>query len=539
MNTARFNYRRRPAREVRIGSLSMGGRNPVRVQSMTNTPTSDVEASADQSERIIRAGGELVRLTTQGVREAEAIGRVRDVLRAHGYDTPLVADVHFNRNAAWTAAANCEKVRINPGNFADAARTFKKLEFTDAEYTAELERVESVLIPFLEECRRHGTALRLGINHGSLSDRIMSRYGDSPEGMTHSAMEYLRICRKAGFNDVVISMKSSNPVVMVEAVRRLAEAMDAEGMDYPLHLGVTEAGDGSVARIKSAVGIGTLLAEGLGDTVRVSLSEAPEAEIPVAKALVEYVCARARAIPVPVPETEPEFACRRAASPLFDGVMAIAGNHISIAPDWHRADTEESPVLYPDDKPVILSTASLNIPGALQSWAARFITMGGKNPIVLEVEYADSSLEYVQLKAAADLGPVLLNGYGNAIHIVAPMNTADTELDILQSARLRFSKTEYIACPGCGRTMFDLQGTLAKVKEATSHLTGLKIGVMGCIVNGPGEMADADYGYVGAAAGRISLYRNKECVEKNIPQEEAIPRLITLIKADGRWHDPA
>lgn len=539
MNTARFNYRRRPAREVRIGSLSMGGRNPVRVQSMTNTPTSDVEASADQSERIIRAGGELVRLTTQGVREAEAIGRVRDVLRAHGYDTPLVADVHFNRNAAWTAAANCEKVRINPGNFADAARTFKKLEFTDAEYTAELERVESVLIPFLEECRRHGTALRLGINHGSLSDRIMSRYGDSPEGMTHSAMEYLRICRKAGFNDVVISMKSSNPVVMVEAVRRLAEAMDAEGMDYPLHLGVTEAGDGSVARIKSAVGIGTLLAEGLGDTVRVSLSEAPEAEIPVAKALVEYVCARARAIPVPVPETEPEFACRRAASPLFDGVMAIAGNHISIAPDWHRADTEESPVLYPDDKPVILSTASLNIPGALQSWAARFITMGGKNPIVLEVEYADSSLEDVQLKAAADLGPVLLNGYGNAIHIVAPMDTADTELDILQSARLRFSKTEYIACPGCGRTMFDLQGTLAKVKEATSHLTGLKIGVMGCIVNGPGEMADADYGYVGAAAGRISLYRNKECVEKNIPQEEAIPRLITLIKADGRWHDPA
>lgn len=539
MNTARFNYRRRPAREVRIGSLSMGGRNPVRVQSMTNTPTSDVEASADQSERIIRAGGELVRLTTQGVREAEAIGRVRDVLRAHGYDTPLVADVHFNRNAAWTAAANCEKVRINPGNFADAARTFKKLEFTDAKYTAELERVESVLIPFLEECRRHGTALRLGINHGSLSDRIMSRYGDSPEGMTHSAMEYLRICRKAGFNDVVISMKSSNPVVMVEAVRRLAEAMDAEGMDYPLHLGVTEAGDGSVARIKSAVGIGTLLAEGLGDTVRVSLSEAPEAEIPVAKALVEYVCARARAIPVPVPETEPEFACRRAASPLFDGVMAIAGNHISIAPDWHRADTEESPVLYPDDKPVILSTASLNIPGALQSWAARFITMGGKNPIVLEVEYADSSLEDVQLKAAADLGPVLLNGYGNAIHIVAPMDTADTELDILQSARLRFSKTEYIACPGCGRTMFDLQGTLAKVKEATSHLTGLKIGVMGCIVNGPGEMADADYGYVGAAAGRISLYRNKECVEKNIPQEEAIPRLITLIKADRRWHDPA
>ena len=539
MPADKFNYRRRASRPVRIGSLWLGGDNPVRVQSMTNTPTADVQACVEQSERIIEAGGELVRLTTQGVREAECIGRVREALRAKGYDTPLVADVHFNRNAAFTAARNCEKVRINPGNFADAARTFKHLEYTDAEYEAELERIREILVPFLDLCRQQGTAIRLGINHGSLSDRIMSRYGDSPEGMTHSAMEYLRICREAGFDDVVISMKSSNPVVMVEAVRRLVEAMDAEGMDYPLHLGVTEAGDGQEARIKSAVGIGTLLAEGLGDTVRVSLAEAPEAEIPVAKALVDYVCGRAGAAPVPEPACEPEFAERRQPSPYFDGVKAITGNGLSIGPDWHRATAESEPALFDDDKPVVLTTSSANVPGALQSWIARFIALGGTNPVVLEVEYADTSLADVQLKAAADLGPVLLNGYGSAIRIIAPMDMADTELNILQSARLQFSKTEYIACPGCGRTLFDLQGTLARVKAATSHLKGLKLGVMGCIVNGPGEMADADYGYVGAAAGRVSLYRGKECIEKNIPQAEALDRLIALIKADGRWADPA
>lgn len=538
MPADKFNYRRRRSRPVRIGSLWLGGDNPVRVQSMTNTPTDDVRACVEQSERIIGAGGEMVRLTTQGVRQAESIGRVREGLRAKGYDVPLVADVHFNRNAAFTAASNCEKVRINPGNFADAARTFKKLEYTDEEYAAELERVEGILLPFLELCARKGTAIRLGVNHGSLSDRIMSRYGDSPEGMTHSAMEYLRVCRKAGFDNVVISMKSSNPAVMVEAVRRLVEAMDEEGMDYPLHLGVTEAGDGQEARIKSAVGIGTLLAEGLGDTVRVSLSEAPEAEIPVAKALVDYVCARAGAPSVPEPEREPDFGTRRFPSPYFDGVQAVAGNSIDMGHDWHRASVTDEPCLYDDDKPVVLTAVSGNIPGALQSWMARFIALGGKNPVVAEVEYADTVLADVQLKAAADLGPVLLNGYASAIHVKAPMDMADTELSILQSARLQFSKTEYIACPGCGRTMFDLQGTLARVKAATSHLKGLKIGVMGCIVNGPGEMADADYGYVGAAAGRVSLYRGKECIEKNIPQEEALERLTGLIKADGRWVEP-
>lgn len=534
-----YNYMRRPTRTVRVGSLSIGSEAPIRVQSMTDTDTNDVEASTNQAIRIIEAGGELVRLTTQGVREAGNIGKVHDSLRAKGYDTPVVADVHFNRNAAFTAAVNCDKVRINPGNFADAARTFKKLEYTVEEYAAELQRIEAALIPFLEVCGQHGTAIRLGINHGSLSDRIMSRYGDSPAGMTESAMEYLRICRKAGFDDVVISMKSSNPVVMVEAVRLLVAAMDDEGMDYPLHLGVTEAGDGQEARIKSAVGIGTLLAEGLGDTIRVSLSEAPEAEIPVARALVEYVTAREQAVSVPEPDERMSFPFRDHATPCFDGVKAITGNGVKPESGWHYLTTDEEPMPIGNDNPVVLTTTSKNVPGAMQSWLERFYATGARNPIVLKVDYKDTELADVQLKAAADLGPILLNGYGNAIWITAPMDMADTELSVLQSARLQFSKTEYIACPGCGRTLFDLHGTLAKVKAATSHIPGLKLGVMGCIVNGPGEMADADYGYVGAAAGRVSLYRGKECVEKNIPQAEALDRLIALLKADGRWQDPA
>lgn len=536
MSRCRYASVRRKTTPVKVGSLIIGSDAPIRVQSMTDTSTNDVEASAAQAVRIIKAGGELVRLTTQGVREAEAIGKVRELLRAQGFDTPIVADVHFNRNAAFAAAVNCDKVRINPGNFADAARTFKTLSYTDREYEKELMRLRESLLPFLDVCRRHDTAIRLGINHGSLSDRIMSRYGDSPAGMTESAMEYLRICHEAGFHNVVISMKSSNPVVMVEAVRMLVDAMEAEGMSYPLHLGVTEAGDGQEARIKSAVGIGTLLAEGIGDTVRVSLSEAPENEIPVARALVDYVCSRS-GDNVVLPERESSVPTRNMAETFFDGVVAMTAQKIVAGEDWHRADTSSVPVLYEDTKPVILSSASCNIPGAMQSWIERFVAMGGRNPVILEVKYEDAELEAVQLKAAADLGPVLMNGHGAGIHIVSAYDMADTELIILQAARLRFSRTEYIACPGCGRTMFDLHGTLHRVKQATSHLAGLRIGVMGCIVNGPGEMADADYGYVGAAAGRISLYKGKQCVEKNIPQEEAIGRLIALLKAEGVWHD--
>lgn len=536
---SRYNYKRRPTSVVNVGTLTIGGTSPIRVQSMTDTNTNDIEACIAQSRRIINAGGELVRLTTQGVREAESLGHVRQGLRDLGIATPLVADVHFNRNAAFAAATNCEKVRINPGNFADAARTFKKLTYTDEEYTLELQRIEDKLLPFLKTCKEHDTAIRLGVNHGSLSDRIMSRYGDSPAGMTESVMEYLRLCVKADFHNVVISMKSSNPVVMVDAVRSLVRAMDKEGMNYPLHLGVTEAGDGQEARIKSAVGIGTLLAEGLGDTIRVSLSEAPEAEIPVAKALVDYVSGRQHADPIPEPQTEVPYPARDMSSPCFDGVKAIHGNNIAIQPDWHRASTDDIPAQYPDDKPVILTTDSRNIPGAFQSWIERFLATGARNPVILQVSYDDTVLSAIQLKAAADLGPVLMNGYGNTISILAPMDMADTELSILQSTRLQFSKTEYIACPGCGRTLFDLHGTLASVKAATAHLPGLKIGVMGCIVNGPGEMADADYGYVGAAAGHVSLYRNKECVLKNLTADEALPALIELIKADGRWQAPS
>lgn len=538
MYIGKLNYTRRRTRPVRVGNLAIGGDAPVRVQSMTDTATDDVEGSVAQAVRIIKAGGELVRLTTQGVRQARSIGLVRERLRALGYDTPVVADVHFNRNAAFAAAGCCDKVRINPGNFADAARTFKKLEYTDEEYAAELGRIEDLLLPFLQACREHGTAIRLGINHGSLSDRIMSRYGDSPAGMTQSAMEYLRICRKAGFNDVVISMKSSNPVVMVQAVRSLVAAMDAEDMDYPLHLGVTEAGDGPDARIKSAAGIGTLLAEGLGDTIRVSLSEPPEAEIPVAKALVDYVCSRASAAPVREYVAHTPFPLRSVAARHFAGVAAFTADGMT-ADGMHHMSADQDPVIPVDDKPVLLSTTSANIPGAFMSWIGRFVDKGGRNPIILQVEYSDTDLADVQLKAAADLAPVLMAGHGSGIRIVAPMDMAGTELAILQATRLRFSKTEYIACPGCGRTMFDLHGTLARVKQATSHLPGLKIGVMGCIVNGPGEMADADYGYVGAAADRVSLYRGKECVEKNIPQSQAIDKLIALIKADGRWTGPA
>lgn len=535
---SRYNYRRRASGQVRIAGMTLGGDAPIRVQSMTNINTNDVEGCIAQSMRIVDAGGELVRLTTQGVREAESIGMVQQGLRSRGYDVPVVADVHFNRNAAFKAALTCDKVRINPGNFADAARTFKKLTYTDEEYAAELERVREVLLPFLEVCKQQGTAIRLGVNHGSLSDRIMSRYGDTPAGMVESVMEYLRICRAVGFNDVVISMKASNPVVMVDAVRKLVEAMDAEDMHYPLHLGVTEAGDGQEGRIKSAVGIGTLLAEGLGDTVRVSLSEEPEAEIPVARDLVDYVSRRAAASNVPEPDCDPVLPGRCVPNAYFTQVSAINGNECPVQPSWHRAEATHEPALFEDDAPVVLSSACINIPGSMQSWICRFRGMGGVNPIVLEVEYADRELSAVQLKAAADLGPVLLNGYGDAIHIIAPVDTAETELAILQACRLQFSRTEYIACPGCGRTLFDLQGTLKAVKAATSHLPGLKLGVMGCIVNGPGEMADADYGYVGAASGRVSLYRGKECVEKNIPQSEALERLIALLKSDGRWTEP-
>ena len=448
-----------------VGPIGIGGDNPIRIQSMTTTDTNDTAACVAQAKRIIDAGGELVRLTTQGTKEAENMQHISAQLKADSYRQPLVADVHFNARVADVAAHYCEKVRINPGNYVDPARTFKKLEYTDEEYQAELKKIEERLLPFLQICREHKTAVRIGVNHGSLSDRIMSRYGDTPAGIVESCMEFLRIFKREQFNDVVISIKASNTVVMVQSVRLLVEAMDKEDMHYPLHLGVTEAGEGEDGRIKSALGIGALLTEGIGDTIRVSLSEEPECEIPVARKLVDLI---------------PECTQLRA-----QAEASIQNDTITLkldAPDW----------------------------------------------------------ETFQLKAAMAVGALLIDRKATKLVITTSSSeTSSTSLTsladaILQAARIKFTKTEYISCPGCGRTLYNLQETIAKIKAATQHLVGLKIGIMGCIVNGPGEMADADYGYVGAGRGKISLYRQKECVAKNIPEEEAVERLLRFIEEDRK-----
>ncbi|MBQ9356264.1 MAG: (E)-4-hydroxy-3-methylbut-2-enyl-diphosphate synthase [Prevotella sp.] len=452
-----------------VGNIAIGGKNPVRVQSMATCDTNDIEGCVAQAKRIIDAGGELVRFTTQGLREVNSLAEISRRLKADGYMQPLVADVHFNANVADAAARICEKVRINPGNYVDPARTFKHLEYTDEEYAAELQRIDERLCRFIAICREHHTAVRVGVNHGSLSDRIMSRYGDTPAGIVESCMEFLRIFKRENFGDVVISIKASNTVVMVQSMRLLVQQMDKEDMHYPLHLGVTEAGEGEDGRIKSAVGIGALLTEGIGDTIRVSLSEEPEAEIPVARWLVDHAdeCAGLRS---------------EAEANIKDDTITLTLD----APDW----------------------------------------------------------EQLQLKAAMAAGALLIDrkatklvvqpGSGSKLYI--PNSTLCTNLQdsILQAARIKFTKTEYISCPGCGRTLYNLQDTIRRIKEATSHLVGLKIGIMGCIVNGPGEMADADYGYVGAGRGRISLYKGKECVEKNIPEEEAVGHLLALIEADKK-----
>lgn len=457
MNTSSL-YKRRVSTVAQVGNIGIGGNHPIRIQSMTTTNTMDTEGCVEQAVRIIEAGGELVRLTTQGTREAENMKNIRDGLRARGYQTPLVADVHFNAKVADVAAHYCEKVRVNPGNYVDPGRTFKHLEYTDEEYAEELKKIERQFVPFLNICKQHHTAVRIGVNHGSLSDRIMSRYGDTPAGIVESCMEFLRICRKESFNNVVISIKASNTVVMVQSVRLLVEKMDQENMHYPLHLGVTEAGEGEDGRIKSAVGIGALLTEGIGDTIRVSLSEEPECEIPVARKLVDMIeeCTELRA---------------EAEATIKDDTVCLRLNET----DW--------------------STLQLK---AAMSVGALFIDQKA-HQLVIECD----SFTKEQLTTLSDA--------------------------ILQAARIKFTKTEYISCPACGRTLYNLQETIARIKAATAHLVGLKIGIMGCIVNGPGEMADADYGYVGAARGKISLYRGKECVMKNIPEEEAVDRLLELI----------
>lgn len=459
-------YNRRQTTTTKVGNIEIGSEHPVRIQTMANTSTNDIEGSVAQAERCIEAGAELLRFTTQGLREVESLAQIHHHLIAsspHRPIIPLVADVHFQSDVADAAAKVVEKVRINPGNYIDPARKFKQIDYTEEEYQSELQRLRARFIQLLNICQEHNTAIRLGVNHGSLSDRIMSRYGDTPEGMVESCMEFLRVAVAEDFQDIVLSIKASNTLVMVTTVRLLVWQMAEEGMQFPLHLGVTEAGEGEDGRVKSAVGIGALLADGIGDTIRVSLSEAPEKELPVASALIDYF-----------------------------------------------ANTQS--IRYAHDTQVRIENATVYFSTSDTDWAL------------------------FQLHAAAECGRLLWDHHCTELvlnnnHFAA----ADLERlskDILQAARVRMYKTEYISCPGCGRTLFDLEQTIAKVKAATAHLQGLKIGIMGCIVNGPGEMADADYGYVGAGRGKVSLYRGKECVLKNIPQEDAVTQLLALIEAD-------
>ena len=565
-----FNYRRRSTVEVAVGEVLIGSAQPVRVQSMTNTSTMDTQGSVEQTLRIVGQGGELVRLTTQGNREAVNLGDIKQQLLARGCRVPLVADVHFNAAVADTAAHYADKVRVNPGNYVDTARTFKHIDYTDAEYAEELKRLRERFVAFLDICKAQGKAVRVGVNHGSLSDRIMSRYGDTPSGVVESCMEFLRICRDEKFDNVVVSIKTSNTAMMVTTVRRLVRVMAQEGISYPLHLGVTEAGDAEDGRIKSAVGIGALLADGIGDTLRVSLAEAPENEIPVAKQLVDYITHRAGHAPVEA-VVAPSFNYEEPVRRRTREVGVIGGNNVPVVVGGKVNDADMTPdfiaadiaVCKPDDAVdgsfvaveykeltagniaklkslenvvIVASTTHTNPVAELRALVHKLTIEGIDAPVIIRRAYNEPAVESLRIKAAADLGVLLIDGLVDGLWLENSSSSA-CELNaimfgILQATRARMSKTEYIACPGCGRTMYDLQGTLARIKAATAHLKGLKIGVMGCIVNGPGEMADADYGYVGAARGKVSLYRRKECVEKNIPEEEAIERLLQLIDSD-------
>ena len=548
-----FNYRRRLSHIVRIGGTPLGGPEPIRVQSMTNTSTMDTEASVQQVLRIAEAGGEYVRLTTQGTREAENMREINAGVRLAGCNVPLVADVHFNPKVAEVAACYCEKVRINPGNYVDAARQFKHLEYTDEEYQAELKKIEDRLIPFLQICREHRTAVRIGVNHGSLSDRIMSRYGDTPEGIVESCMEFLRICMREQFMDVVISIKASNTVIMVQSMRLLVTKMTQEGMSFPVHLGVTEAGEGEDGRIKSAVGIGALLQDGIGDTIRVSLSEAPEKEIPVARFLVDYVTSYRKEADLPVPadvQAPADYNWLKPERRLTTRVGEIGGGQVPVVLDEipvtgaisanpFNFTPETAEFLRKHPEVVVVShPQTVNRLGEHRALALAMMNLGLKNPLLVYQEYAETNLEHLQLKAAADTGVLFIEGLADGIILqnhapgISVEVVRDLAYSILQAARARFTKTEYISCPGCGRTLYDLEGTIARIKAATAHLKGLKIAIMGCIVNGPGEMADADYGYVGAARGKVSLYKQKVCIEKNIPEEEAVERLLRFIEED-------
>ena len=625
-----FNYQRFRTREVMIGSVGFGGNNPIRLQSMTTTDTMDTEGTIAQSIRMIDAGCELVRITAPSKNEAENLANIKAGLREKGYVTPLVADIHFTPNAAEIAAGIVEKVRVNPGNYADKKK-FEEIEYTDETYTAELERIRERFTPLVLLCKQNKTAMRIGTNHGSLSDRILSRYGDTPLGMVESAMEFLRICRDHDFHDIVISMKASNAQVMVQAYRMLVSHMMQEGMNYPLHLGVTEAGDGEDGRIKSAVGIGTLLEDGLGDTIRVSLTEAPEAEIPVARMLAERYDNRAGHAPIEeitVPINPFEYVRRHSSTVLNVGgknvprvmmdfshrdeitaasLFAVGCNYSVPLDKWNLTDmacdyiycgsntvdfeipgtlglvferetwerhsgkdrcypliaidellnlpqaetvfvhaslsdlTEERIAEIKKHNNIVLLLTTSHAHGMAEQRAAFFTLMNAAcdAPVIIWRSYEGLNEDQFMLYSATDLGALLIDGLGDGIFISAseiPMQRVNsTAFGILQATRTRISKTEYISCPSCGRTLFDLQETTAKIRSRTSHLKGVKIGIMGCIVNGPGEMADADYGYVGTGPGKITLYKEKNVVKKNVPEEQAVEELISLIKEHGDW----
>lgn len=619
-------------REVTIGTLKLGGDNPIRVQSMTTTDTMDTQGSVDQSERLIKAGCELVRLTAPSKNDAENLANIKQELRDKGYSTPLVADIHFTPNAAEIAANIVEKVRVNPGNYADKKK-FEEIEYTDESYQEELKRIEEKFTPLVLLCKENGVAMRIGTNHGSLSDRILSRYGDTAEGMVESAMEFIQVCEKHDYHELVLSMKASNTLVMVEAYRLLVATMKEKGMNYPLHLGVTEAGDGEDGRIKSAVGIGALLEDGIGDTIRVSLTEAPEAEVPVARKLIEKFTRPRNDFEINISEEidwlDPFHYTRHdaievngvgghnppvvvadlsdvsdikpshffgfgynysvpldkwnigdmAADLVFIGdqtisfelpgtlkVLCSASNFIAnytdkagyyavltedelhLAEEFenyfivHKAENED--VSYLQKHPNAVIVLETDFDNKTQLFRLFYLNLANNNlnpPVIFRLSYNDIDDESFQLWSSSDAGSLFVDSFGDGVWLRSnkPKRLINsTSFGILQATRTRISKTEYISCPSCGRTLFDLQETTAKIRNKTSHLKGVKIGIMGCIVNGPGEMADADYGYVGTRPGKIHLYKEKEVVRKNVPEEEAVDALIALIKENGDWTEP-
>ncbi|MDD2285473.1 MAG: (E)-4-hydroxy-3-methylbut-2-enyl-diphosphate synthase [Paludibacter sp.] len=592
-----FNYKRRNSDTVRIGKVYLGGHEPVRVQSMANTDTDDTENSVAQCIRIVEAGGEIVRFTAQGTREAENLKNIREALFNQGFDVPLVADIHFNANAADVAAQYVEKVRVNPGNFIGLVRRDSP-DYTEEEYQAEYEKIKVRFKQLLDICKAHGKAIRIGVNHGSLSERMMNRWGDTPRGMVESCLEFLQVCREEDFNDVVISMKASNTLSMVHAVRLLVSEMEKQDMHYPLHLGVTEAGDGEDGRIKSAVGIGALLHDGIGDTIRVSLSEEPEAEIPVARQLVDHIVQK-NGHPKIIATASPEFTVFEYNRRKTNQILNIGGDQVPVVlmnrdggfttiPDYllkenqvfsqtgavypvfaaeqteqlmqDKAEMKFIRLSYPDlnekvldclkkesNTIILLRSTHQNQVGEMRAFFHTLLNNQLLNPVILCRKYVVHDLASLQIQAAADLGVLFLDGFGDGIFLekdeekslksigVEQLNAV--AFGILQACRVRVTKTEYISCPSCGRTMFNLQTVIARVKASTSHLKGLKIAIMGCIVNGPGEMADADYGYVGAGRGKVSLYKKKEILERNINEDEAVDKLVELIKVNGDWQD--